>query len=275
VAPLVPGEFVLVEEVPAVRVDGSADARFGAAVAARDGRFVAGLPGAGAVWELDASGAIVDEWVGPGFGFQVGLDAEGPWTFVVGQGVWRLAADGEVGLIVDDAVATSVASCPDGDWARVEGTDDAVVCGDFGVLERSCLGTDCVVAHDGDPVGEGEAGGALWLDDAGPCWGLPDLRVHPAPGGWACADGRRGQGVEGDHLGLGLEATYSAGVFDKWTVPARARIVPREGGDVWVVDDAAWGAHVTLAGDEDTVMVGISRAGGDLLTDGRVYLVPR
>ena len=263
------------EEVPATRIDGTADSGLGAAVAARDGRYLAGLPGADAVWELDGSGVIVDAWSGSGFGVRVGLDDAGPWTFVAGEGVWRLAADGEGELVREDPLATSMAPCPGGDWARVEGPADRVICGEFGVLERTCTDVDCVVTHDGEVVGEGQVGGALWLDADGPCWGLPELDDRPSPGGWACGDGRSGRGVEGDHLGLALIATHSAGMFDKWSVPARARIVPRDGGAVWVIDDAAWGAPVALAADERHVMVGISETGGAVLGDGRVYLVPR
>ena len=103
-------------------------------------------------------------------------------------------------------------------------------------------------AEGGDGGAVGEWDGVAWA--GAPVWDEPEGR------GRACAeDGRCVEGEPGDHLGAAVGGGYAVGTFNKWVVPARARIVPLDGGDVLVLEEGAELQPIVLAGD-DTLVVG-------------------
>jgi hypothetical protein len=261
---LTPGERVLGDEVSAVVLDGQPG--FGRAVAIQGERIVLGEPLHWGNWNDDITsveGTTVR---------RVGFTATEPWAWLSSQlVVWGDQFDET--MEVGDA--TSVDRCPNGDFVTASGEGESVACSSMGVLRTRCTGGRCVVQIDGGPIlDEVSPGGAVaWQDDRA-CWGDPQLEYEEAAGRVACDDGLERMGIKGDHLGLSIGGSRTAGRFNRHIVPPRLRIVPLDAGPVWLVDRAAENSRVSLHSDGQHTAVGVPafRQGP---TSGRVYLVER
>lgn len=281
-ADLLPGESVLGDEVPAVIVEGTAGSQLGAAVAIgwdADGErsILVAAPGAGEVRALNARGRT--EWTHegePGLGTRVGWADGVPWAWSPGLGILRL--DGQPPAS-DWSLpgATAVDVCADGTPRSVTGRGEDVVCGDELEARTTCQGAQCdverITAEGVSRVGTTSAGSALAIVDGELCWGDARLGKETAPGGIQCESDQSRRGLDGDHLGLSIGGARTAGVFNRHITPPRARIVPLDGGEVWVVDRAAEGSRIHLAGSAGLTVVGVPGFGAQQAEEGRVYII--
>ena len=265
---LLPGESVVGVDVPATRWDGAADERFGASVAV-------GWATAPAVPELltledDGAGSAVPDvpalWVGQGAAHVYAAGESGMW--------WRDGAlqdsrfeearwaAGPAGIVVADT---------DGWWLPEQQVGFAVhgiaaiALGEARVLAAVCAPactTRAWTLHGEErpidlPVG---AGGALgeWR---GVAWAGDPADAAPDGAGQVCNEqGLCIDGMLGDHLGRTIGGGYAAGTFNKWVVPARARLVPlpegTEEGPVFVLESGAEDQPLALAGDGASLWIG-------------------
>ena len=121
-------------------------------------------------------------------------------------------------------------------------------------------------------LGEAGEGGALVEADGVAWWGDPQLEDAKGTGSVCSEEGTCLQGLEGDHLGRELCRTHAAGVFNKWIVPARMRIVPLAGGPTLAVERAAPSRPPALDSDGSSLAIGISSYGLHERNQGRVLL---
>jgi hypothetical protein len=277
---LLEDELVIGEELDAVEIPGEPLSLLGTAVAisteAGEPVVIIGAPGAGEFIAVGSDG--VERWrlVGEaGLGRRVWAGPDEAFAWLPGVGV--LDAGGEVVLAAPSA--TALARCPDGSWWRVEGIGDALECGEEGLLRSSCEGSRCTVSLEITPggdarvLGETSAGSAVGFLDGQPCWGDAALEEDPHPGALRCGDGLTLAGLDGDHLGATIGAGRVAGVFNKWQVPARVRMVPVDGSPVWTLDRAAERSRVSLAEGEGLVAIGLPGFISESASEGRVFLV--
>lgn len=279
VADLLPDERVVGVDVPAEVTYGAPGSRLGAAVAWGDG------------WAALAPGA--DTWFAGGVDQHealafVGADAGG-WVVATADGGWRAAdgagtvpgarrwATGPGGLwaatgeaLVDARSGTRVPVTGVGALAVGEERVLAVVC-DEGCAARAWT-LDGVDLGPVAPAGEGGAvaewGGVAWAGD-------PEEALADGAGRACAEDGRCVAGLPGDHLGAALGGGHAAGRFNKWTVPARTRLVPLDGGPTLAVEEGAENQPLALAGDAGTVLLGdpYHPSGGQ--PSGAVLRIPR
>ena len=94
-----------------------------------------------------------------------------------------------------------------------------------------------------------------------------------AQGQVSCAGDALAAGLTGDHLGVAIAEGRAAGVFNKWQVPARARVVSLDGQEAWCVDRAAERSRLSLAHGADTWVVGVPGYLGTEAREGRLYIV--
>ena len=277
---LLEAELVLGEELPAVEIPGAPLSLLGTAVAVGTASgepiVVIGAPGAGEVLAVDGAG--LEQWrlsgeIGLGRRVWAGDDAVAAWL----PGVGVLNASGEVVLRAPEA--TALARCPDGSWWTGEGIGDALDCGAGGLIRSMCDGSRCTVSLQVEPgvegvrLGETSAGSDVGWMGARACWGDAALENDPHPGAVFCDDGSELVGLDGDHLGAAIGASRAAGVFNKWQVPARVRMVPLDGGPIWMLDRAAERSRVALAEGEGIVAIGLPGYISESASEGRVYLV--
>ena len=241
VSDLLPGETVVGVDVPAKRWDGSVGDRFGASVAPG----FATAPGVLALRTLDGGAGddgavgqvagVAALWVGEGAGrvyaagegglwwrdgalqdatFEGGRWAAGPAGVVVAdaQGWWL--PEQQVGVKVQDIGAVALgeervlaAVCNPFCTARAWTLDGAEVAIDLPVAVGGALGEWQGVAWAGSPDDDAADGAGRVCNEHGDCI----------------------EGLIGDHLGRTIGGGYAAGTFNKWVVPARARIVPLNG----------------------------------------------
>jgi hypothetical protein len=90
-----------------------------------------------------------------------------------------------------------------------------------------------------------------------------------------CEDGREIHGLGGDHLGRAIGGGWTAGTFNKWVVPARARVVPLDGGEVLALEEGAEGQPLAVAAEEGLLVVGAPYEANGGGPAGAVYEVPR
>ncbi len=277
---LLEAELVIGEELSAVEIPGAPLSLLGTAVAvgtaSGEAVVIIGAPGAGEVVAVDDDGRELWRLSGEiGLGRRVwaGDDAVAAWL----PGVGVLDADGEVLLRAPEA--TALERCPDGTWWTGEGIGDALDCGTGGLIRSTCEGSRCIVSLQDEPgtagvrLGETSAGSAVgWVGDRA-CWGDAALESDPHPGAVLCDDGSERIGLDGDHLGASIGASRAAGVFNKWQVPARIRMVPLDGGPIWMLDRAAERSRVALAEGEGVVAIGLPGYISESASEGRVYLV--
>ncbi len=273
---------MLGDEVPAVVLDGAAGSQFGASVAIGRGEdgaitIVIGAPAAGTVRAVSASGETLWSTSGEsGLGTRVGWADGVAWAWTPGVGV-----EGLNGAVTPPEwslpSATAVDICPDGDARARTGRGEDAVCGE-GIEGRSrCNGMNCTVEMNTgsgwEEVGETSPGSDLAVTSEALCWGDAHLLKEHARGGVQCTNSRLRRGLSGDHLGLSIGGQRAAGVFNRHLTPPRGRIVPLDGGEVWVVDRAAERSRIALDGGEGLVVVGVPGFGAQRAEEGRVYIV--
>ncbi len=270
-------ELVLGEEIQAAEVEGAALSALGAAVAVEGERALIGAPGSGEVLLVDADGEEVWRiWGGAGLGQRVWLaDGQG-YAWKVGEGIFAVGPAG-ASLILSAPQAAAIDRCPDGTWWSSSGIGDAVRCTEEGLLWLRCEQAECAVqqGEDGAVLGQTSAGSAVdWIEGVA-CWGDARLEDDPSPGAVQCADGRTWEGLDGDHLGAAMGGGWSAGVFNKWQVPARARLVRLDDGRIWTVDRAAERSRIAVDSSSALVAVGVPGWSSREASEGRVFLVTR
>lgn len=164
----------------------------------------------------------------------------------------------------------------------VDGNIEAFALTIGAVAWRSCGASECAirVLNLSRPPEEAEvvdlpavSDGALAWDNDSLCASDPQLDLDEGAGFVVCTDGRRVEGLPGDHLGLAMGGGFAIGTFNKWIVPARTRIVPLNDGAVLAIEYGAEGQPNTIAGDDNVLVVGAPyemHAGGNA---GAVHLV--
>ena len=261
-APLLPGERVLGVDIPATFTYGGPGDRLGASVAGRDGSWIASAPGAEQTWRDGAATDAPSVWVGFWGGSEVFVSAEGqvridgaarwavPEALAWAVGGERLVAATPAGLLfVERELLVPVAGLEAVAVGaeRVLGLvcDDDACVGDAWTFDGAALGT-FASAGVGGAVGEWD--GRAWA-------GAPDWADPEGPGRVEAEDGAVVEGLPGDHLGATLGGGFTAGTFNKWVVPARARVVPLDGGTVLAIEAGAELQPLVLGGDT-TLLVG-------------------
>jgi hypothetical protein len=277
---LLPEELEVGEEISAVAIAGEPLSQLGAAVAvgedAGEPLIVVGAPGAGEVIAFRRDGAEAWRVSGEvGLGRRVWADGASVFLWLPQVGVLDPAGD----LVHSAPQATALTRCPDGTWWGSNGIGDAVDCSGDGLLRSTCSGGECQVSVASIPggeatvLGETSAGSAVgWIDGVA-CWGDAALEADPSPGRLRCEDGTELVGLDGDHLGASIGAGRTAGVFNKWQVPARLRIASLSDGEVWTIDRAAERSRVALAEGQGIVVIGVPGFISQHANEGHVFLV--
>lgn len=270
------GGEVLCHDLACVEVVGQGSEQLGLAVET-DGETT-WAAGEGLLVAVDGDGGELGRWAtSPGpprlrlvpSGLLVDAEVDG----VLGEDGLLRGLAAEAVLVDGGEVAERVDQCPDGSWVGVSDPDARVRCAAGALLWTECGPELCEVLRDGVVLGSSSRSGDLAWSGELACWGTPEASRDPAPGGWRCEDGSEGAGAEGDHLGVSLSDIHVAGVFDKWAVPARARVMSRLTGWTGVVDEAAWGSPLSVAEAGELLVVGVPESGGPDMSAGRVLLV--
>ena len=294
---LLPGELVLPGEVAATTFRGPPGSALGASVALDATSLLAGAPGLGQAWLLEAGDVSqgqdeLGRWVwwagGEPFAarastgvFAVGAEqAELRWE-TPGAVVFA-AGDMDAGFRVVAATASAV-QLWDADGVlqarlALPGVQQLAV-GLERLLLMGCDGGSCE-AYAWDPqsdiletLGAAGDGGAVVEVDGLAWWGDPQLE-RPTGAGMVCSEeGRCLEGLEGDHLGRRLCATHAAGVFNTWITPARLRLVPLGEGPILAIDRAAPSRPPALHSRDGRLAVGLPSDGLAGWGEGRVLLV--
>ncbi|MFZ5476333.1 MAG: hypothetical protein ACOZNI_06105, partial [Myxococcota bacterium] len=123
-----------------------------------------------------------------------------------------------------------------------------------------------LAAGEGGDVGEWD--GVAWAGD-------PQLDDDDGAGRVCSEAGDCVEGLAGDHLGAAIGGGFAAGSFNKWIVPARARVVPLHGGIVYAMEEGAEIQPLTLDGDDATLIVGAPYHPAHGEPSGVVVEVPR
>lgn len=278
-APLVPGEVVLGVDRVASFTYGGPNERLGASVAADGASWLAAAPGADATWRDGERRDEPSAWVGFWGGSEVIVTATGevrvdgePFGEVPKARAWAagpngiLVATAEGLRVLDpplDVPATGVRAVAWGEERLL-----ALVCADECVGEAWALdGTPLGAFAPGGPDGAvGEWGGRAWA-------GAPDWEDPEGPGRVCAEDGTCVEGLPGDHLGAAIGGGHTVGTFNKWIVPARARVVPLDGGAVLALETGAEIQPIQLAGDADQLVIGAPYQAYDGLPAGAVVTV--
>lgn len=280
--PLV-SEWVIGVDIAGEVYEGTANARLGASVAFHD-VAAAAAPGAGLVvldgaeqpgpaqWVGFVGGELAragdgELWVGsqafdpgPARAFAAGADA----VYLGGAGgVWTVpggAVDIDVSAVDALAVSDSVLATRSLDG---EGGACRVLRWDLGIVPPTGEVVDLPCSVDG----------ALAFVDGAICAGRPDLDDDRGAGLVACDDGRVVAGEPGDHLGRAVGGGYAAGSFNKWLVPALARLVPLVDGPLLALEEGAENQPHALAGDGAVLVVGAPYFPVGGLPSGTVFVV--
>jgi hypothetical protein len=264
---LLPGELVVGTDVAATRWEGAPGERFGASVA---GDSNGGWATAAGVPELRALSATATDtgigavWVGTGAGHVYAAAVDGRWwaddVEQTGVGAGAIWGAGPAGVVYATAAGwtlpeSGVSVSVDGITAITVGEQRVLAIAGGGVRAWQIDGTALDIELEPNVLQAGD-GGAIteWAGVA--WWGSPDDGTDDGAGVVCSELGACIGGGPGDHLGRALGGGYAAGTFNKWTVPARARFVPLDGGSVLVLDDGAEDQPLAVAGDDDTVWLG-------------------
>lgn len=260
-------------------IEGQAGSRLGAAVAVGllegQARVAVAAPERGIISVHDADGGLRWTAQGPtGAGLGLVIVDGALLALTPGEGVVAWSELGPT-LLLSAPRAARFAVCPGGALLTTDDPDEAVACGPDGQeLRTRCDDAGaCQVLLDGLPLATTSGGSAVAFWGSVPCWGdaLPD--VDDAPGAVRCDDGASIDGLTGEHLGGSLAEGWATGVFNKWIVPARARIHPLGGGEVWAVDRAAEATRLALAAGEGLLVVGVPGYAAREPGEGRAYIV--
>ena len=108
--------------------------------------------------------------------------------------------------------------------------------------------------------------------DGQPCWASVDMAADPQPGEVHCADGSTLTGLGGDHLGASIGGGWAAGVFNKWQVPARLRLMA-PGRQAWALDRARERTRASVAAVGPLTVIGLPGYSGQHPGEGRLYIV--
>lgn len=279
-AELIPGEEVLGRDVPAAFTLGGARSALGSRIAWNEQAWLATAPTAGETWTggvAEATPALDVGWWGDRAVIrrengEIAVDGEGMWT-LEGSGPWAVGpagvavANGRGILLLDRSITVEiqgVAALAWGDERLLAMVCDPACEGRAWSLDGAPLGAFAAGGEDG---AVGEWSGRAWAGD--PRWDDPD-----AAGAVRAEDGTEIVGLAGDHLGGAIGGGHAVGTFNKWVVPARARIVPLDGGTVKAMEIGAENQPIVLDGDASTLMIGAPfyPAGG--LPSGAVVVVP-
>jgi hypothetical protein len=256
-APLLDGELVLGADVAATVTEGGPGARLGATVAWDDGAWVATAPGAREVWRdgdaADAAATAAGWWDGE----VVVVDAEGTARIgdavvaeVPGARLWAIGPNGLAAATSGEVVFGGVRRDLAGATALAWGAERLLAVASRRVhawdLDGNALDVD-LAAGEGGAVGEWD--GVAWAGD-------PEDDDDDGAGRVCDERGDCVEGLPGDHLGGAIGGGFAAGTFNKWVVPARARIVPLAGGVVYAMEEGAEIQPLVLDGDESGLCVG-------------------
>ena len=284
---LLPDESVLGVDVEESVVYGAENARLGAAVST-DGESVAAIaPGSTEVWrdgELSeatvfATGFTVDRgaweageatlrFLATGEEFDLlpsekivvsNPEDEAGLVWAAGASGLRevtkyLESDGSTGI---DAVAIGTRPQPlswEGDVASSGSRAVRTCAGEVCTVTVANWSPDEFISYDAGLSAQKGAGLALWNDAI--CSGNPQLDDDDGAGFVECTDGTRIDGLPGDHLGLAIAGGYAIGQFNKWIVPARTRVVPLGGGEVFALERGAEAQPTALAAVGDLLVIG-------------------
>lgn len=251
-------ERVIGLDVAAETWEGGELDRLGEVVATDGLRVAATANGAGAVWVDGAPEGGPSKFVGWSEGALIQVGADGTVyrdgaALATLEGV-RLWAVGEAGV----AWASGSALGWVGGESWAQSGVQALAVGDARLLGLVCDG-GCVLRAWGEQVEdlmEGEAGGAV-AEWEGVAWAGFPADDDAEGAGRACAeDGRCVEGIPGDHLGRHIGGGHVAGEFNKWQVPARARILSLDGGPTLAMEEGAETQPVTLDGRDGLLVVG-------------------
>lgn len=234
----------------------------GASVAWQAGVVLATAPGTGTLTLGDGTvpvDAVYVGWWGP---HVVYATAEGV-GYVDGEPLWLVPdatawAAGEAGVVATDGrrlflldqhrviEAPRITTLAMG-ATRILGLVCADRCeGHTWTLEGEALGR---FADGGEGGGIGEWDGVAWVGD-------PQRETPDGAGMLSAETGEHIRGEPGDHLGGAIGGGYAVGTFNKWIVPARARVVPLVAGETYAMEQGAEDQPLTLAGDARTLVIG-------------------
>lgn len=267
-------EALVDETVIGVDVDadwsyGAENSQFGAAVDVGESVAVA-APGAGEVIVDGSASAGASDWVGFSGESLVRGSVSGEVTLgkttvghVSGARTWAVDDAGilvgssnylvyfaRTGDAASQAWALTVQGL--GNVGLGEGRALAIVCGSecaghaWDVTDGAELG---LVARAGKGGAIAEIDGVVWAGD-------PDIEVDDGAGRVCSGAGPCIEGLRGDHLGQSIGGGYTAGTFNKWIVPARARFVPVGEGAVYAMEVGAESRPVVVAGTPETLAFG-------------------
>lgn len=260
--PLLGDERVIPGEVPVDIRYGPPASELGTSLAWRDGVVLATSPGTGTLTIGTGTLPVAATFVGWWGAHVVYASEDGvasvdgvPTWLVSGATAWAAGAsgvaatDGRRLVLLAPHVSVDVAGIRA--LAMGESRVLALVCDEVCEGRAWALdGTELGRFADGGEGGSiGEWAGVAWVGD--PQWETPD-----GAGMLSAETGEHIHGEVGDHFGAAVGGGYAAGTFNKWIVPARARIVPLDGGDTYAMEQGAEDQPLTLAGDGATLVIG-------------------
>lgn len=267
-------EAVVGADVGVLLAEGKAGSELGASVLLHQGEIVAGAPGEGAVYRYDASGQELYRIDGgPRFGQKLFVWGDDLFVWQAGEGVYTL--EGDQAVLIVETEAPVVAVGPDGTIHEADEGEAVSVSGEGRVVRTRCDGHVCEVEVDGEVLAETSVDSDVGFDGGVACWGDAGWPDDPASGVVSCEDGAAVEGLDGDHMGNTVADGWAAGVFNKWQVPARTRIVALGGDEVLAVERAAERSPVALADDGTLLVVGVPGFLRSHAEQGAVYLVDR
>lgn len=260
--PLVGDEVVVPGEAPTSVLYGPPSSELGATVDWQDGLLIATAARTGTLTVGRGSVEADAVWAGWWGVHVVHADSEGE-IYVDGAARWSMPhavvyASGDGAVVAADEsrlywLDRQISRSARGIQSLAVGQDRvlAVRC------EETCAGE--AWSLDGEPLGafaDAGFGGGVgeW---AGVAWaGAPNHDDPEATGRVRSELGEEWVGLPGDHLGATIGGGYAGGVFNKWIVPARARLVPLLEGATYAMERGAEDQPLTLAGDDSTLVVG-------------------
>ena len=273
-------ERVVEADVHATWSMGGENDLFGDSVAWREGQLLVAAPGRGCAYlDGEALGTPAD-WVGwisadrvqAGRDGRVEVDGEARWQ----AGALAFFAVGERG---------AVGSTVDTLWTDDAGAVASPGIQNVGVGEDRRLAVVCDSAcgarafdDSGADVGEVAPAGHLGAvaEWRGVAWaGDPQWEDDDGAGRVCSEDGVCVEGLPGDHLGVSIGGGYAAGVFNKWVVPPRARVVPLVDGAVYAFERGVETRPLALSGDGSTLVIGSPWYPVDGRASGAVAVVTR
>jgi hypothetical protein len=267
-------ERVLGDDLVAIEIEGDELSGLGSTLVLGAQGLLVGAEGSGRIHAFDLSGQEL--WCAsgaPGLGMRLGWTDEGAWSWQRGTGFRFFSDTGELISEEIETDATAVDRCPDGSFEAVFGPGAALSCSESGLLWTECADGACDVLEDGEVIAQTSPGSDVAWVDGQSCWGDVEFETPDAAGSAQCADGWSVQGIQGEHLGSSMQAGRVGGQFSKWSIPARARVLDKAGGDIWTVDRAAERSRLSLAEHEGSWAIGVPGYIGHGAQEGRVFLL--